>query len=258
MPEASEPWCTGMPELKSYAVWDVSTRWFHWINALCVIALTALGLVILNAGGLGVTNAGKAALKTIHVSIGYVFVLNLGWRIAWGFLGNQYARWSAMLPGGKGYVHALRSYVAAFLAGHPQQYVGHNPAGRLGVAALLLLIVIQAITGLILAGTDLFFPPLGSWIAEWVAAPGVAPTSLAPYAPEMYDAVAHAEMRALRKPVALVHLYSFYLLSVMVVMHVAAVIVTEVTEGGSIITAMFTGRKIISGRPVDDDPRNYP
>ena len=91
MPEASEPWCTGMPELKSYAVWDVSTRWFHWINALCVIALTALGLVILNAGGLGVTNAGKAALKTIHVSIGYVFVLNLGWRIAWGFLGNQYA-----------------------------------------------------------------------------------------------------------------------------------------------------------------------
>jgi cytochrome b len=44
----------------------------------------------------------------------------------------------------------------------------------------------------------------------------------------------------------------------MVVMHVAAVIVTEVREGGSIITAMFTGRKIISGRPVDDDPRNYP
>ena len=244
-----------MPELKSYAVWDVSTRWFHWINALCVIALTTLGLMILNAGGLGVTNAGKAALKTIHVFIGYAFVLNLAWRIAWAFLGNRYARWSAMLPGGKGYVHALRSYVAAFLAGHPEQYVGHNPAGRLGVAVLLLLIVIQATTGLILAGTDLFYPPVGNWIAEWVAAPGVAPTSLAPYAPEMYDAAAYAEMRALRKPVALVHLYSFYLLSVVVVMHVAAVIVTEVREGGSIITAMFTGRKIISGRPVDDGPR---
>ena len=161
-----------------------------------------------------------------------------------------------MLPGGKGYVHALRSYVAAFLAGHPQQYVGHNPAGRLGVAVLLLLIVIQAITGLILAGTDLFYPPVGKWIAEWVAAPGVAPESLARMHLEMYDAVAYAEMRALRKPVALVHLYSFYFLSVVVVMHVAAVIVTEVREGGSIITAMFTGRKIISGRPVDDDPRN--
>ena len=98
MSDARETWCTDMPELKSYAVWDASTRWFHWINALCVIALTTLGLVILNAGGLGVTNAGKAALKTIHVSIGYVFVLNLGWRIAWAFLGNRYARWSAMLP----------------------------------------------------------------------------------------------------------------------------------------------------------------
>jgi Ni,Fe-hydrogenase I cytochrome b subunit len=39
-----------MSELKSYAVWDASTRWFHWINALCVTALAAVGFLILNAG----------------------------------------------------------------------------------------------------------------------------------------------------------------------------------------------------------------
>jgi cytochrome b len=123
----------------------------------------------------------------------------------------------------------------------------------LGIAALFLLIIVQAISGLVLAGTDLFYPPVGHWIAQWVAAPDVDPGSLIPYAPEMYDAAAYADMRAIRKPIALVHLYSFYALVVVVVMHVAAVIVTEVKEGGNIISAMFTGRKIISGRPVDDD-----
>ncbi len=246
-----------MSELKSYAVWDASTRWFHWINALCVIALAVVGLVILNAGDIGVSNSGKVALKTIHTWIGYVFALNLLWRIAWAFLGNRYANWRSVLPGGKGYFHAVRSYVAAFIAGPPEQYLGHNPVGRLGIAVLFLLIAIQVITGLVLAGTDLFYPPIGYWIAQWVAAPDVAPDSLVPYAPKMYDAAAYESMRAFRKPFALVHLYSFYLLVVVAVMHVAAVIITELREGGSIISAMFTGRKIISGRPVDEDRSSH-
>jgi len=246
-----------MSELKSYVVWDASTRWFHWINALCVIALAVVGFVILNAGGLGASNAGKVALKTIHIWIGYVFTLNLLWRIAWAFLGNRYAKWRSVLPGGKGYFRAVRSYITAFIAGPPEQYLGHNPAGRLGIAVLFLLLAIQVITGLVLAGTDLFYPPIGHWIAQWVAAPDVAPGSLVPYAPKMYDAAAYESMRAFRKPFALVHLYSFYVLVVVVVMHVAAVIITELKEGGSIISAMFTGRKIISGRPVDEDPSSH-
>ena len=246
-----------MSKLKSYAVWDASTRWFHWINALCVFALAVVGFVILNAGDLGVSNAGKVALKTIHTWIGYVFALNLLWRIAWAFLGNRYAKWRSILPGGKGYLRAVRSYVAAFIAGPPEQYLGHNPVGRLGIAVLFLLLAIQVITGLVLAGTDLFYPPLGHWIAQWVAAPDVAPGSLVPYAPKMYDAAAYEGMRAFRKPFPLVHLYSFYVLVVVVVMHVAAVIITELREGGSIISAMITGRKIISGRPVDQDRSSH-
>lgn len=242
-----------MSELRTYTVWDSGTRWFHWINALCVIALAVAGFLILNASAIEVPNAGKVTLKTVHVWIGYLFVLNLLWRIVWAFFGNRYARWRALLPGGRGYFQALRSYVAAFIAGDPEQYVGHNPAGRLGIAVLFLLITIMAITGLILAGTDLFYPPLGHWIAQWVAAPEVAPASLKPYAPEMYNTAAYESMRAFRKPIALVHLYSFYALLVVVVLHVAAVIVTELREGGSIISAMFTGRKIMTGRPVDEE-----
>jgi Ni/Fe-hydrogenase 1 B-type cytochrome subunit len=194
-------------------------------------------------------------LKSLHVWTGYLFAANLLWRIVWAFFGNRYARWRAFLPGGAGYWASVRSYVAAFLAGHPEQYAGHNPLARLGVASLLLLIVIQAITGLVLAGTDIFYPPFGHWIAQWVAAPGVDPATLVPYAPELVDAAAWERMRAFRKPFALVHLYGFYLLLAMVVAHVAAVVVTEVREGGSIVSAMFTGRKVLSGKPVDSPRR---
>jgi len=239
------------PQLETHRVWDAGTRWFHWINALSVIALAVVGYVILHAGDLGIGNAGKVTLKTVHSLIGYVFALNLIWRIVWAFFGNRYARWRAILPGGPGYLHAMRSYIAAFLAGHPQRYVGHNPLGRIGVALLLSLIVIQALTGLVLAGTDLFYPPFGHWVAQWVAAPGVDPSTLAPYSPEMYDKTAFDSMRALRKPFAVVHLYSFYLLIAVVILHIAAVVITEIREGGSIISAMFTGKKIISGRPMD-------
>lgn len=242
-----------MSELKSYHVWDAGTRWFHWINVLCVIGLAGVGLVILNATALEISNAGKITLKTIHTWIGYVFAVNLLWRLIWSRLGNRHARLSAALPGGRGYLRSLREYLSATISGTPRQYLGHNPLARLAIAALFLAILSQALTGLVLAGTDLFYPPFGYWIAEWVAAPGVPPATLVPYAPELYDAAAYEAMRAVRKPIVSIHEYGFYVLLALVVLHVAAVVVTEVREGGSIVSAMFTGRKVLSAHPADED-----
>lgn len=241
-----------MNELKSYAVWDSCTRWFHWINVLCVFALMAVGLVILNGNTLGLSNDGKVSLKQIHVLIGYIFVLNLLWRFIWAFLGNRYARWPAILPGGKGFVQTIRNYVIAFISGQPEHYLGHNPLGRLSIFALFILLAIQAITGMVLAGTDLFYPPFGHWIAQWIAAPGIQPDSLVPYASQMYDAQAYESMRAFRKPFILTHKYSFFVLIFVVILHIAAVILTELREGGNIISALFTGKKVFKNRPLDD------
>lgn len=238
---------------KTYAVWDIPTRLFHWLNALSMIVLMAVGLVILNGGALGLSTAGKIALKTLHVWIGYVFVLNLGWRIVWAFRGNHYARWRQMLPGGPGYLAALRGYVTAFVAGRPQAYVGHNPLGRIAIAVIFVLLLVQAVTGLLLAGTDLFYPPLGSWFAQSIAAPGVEPSTLVPYAPALYDADAYAQMRALRSPFANLHVWGFYALLVTSLLHLAAVVVTELREGGNLVSAMITGRKTLDTEPRDTD-----
>lgn len=240
-----------MSNLKAYFVWDANVRWFHWINVLCILGLFAVGVAILNDKALGVSTEGKILLKTVHVLMGYVFAINLLWRLIWAFIGGQHARWGSILPGGRGYGNEVRAYLADFKAGRPRQYLGHNPLGRIAVTLLLFLLLTQAISGLALAGTDLFYPPIGAWIASWIAAPGVDPATLAPYAKETYDAVAYDAMRAFRKPFITVHEYGSYLLLAVILIHILAVVVTELREGGNLISAMFTGKKVLSEIPAD-------
>ena len=63
--------------LAAYKVWDLSTRIFHWLNVICVVGLMTVGTVFLNYKLLWVNTDGKVLLKTLHVTIGYVFVINL-------------------------------------------------------------------------------------------------------------------------------------------------------------------------------------
>jgi Ni/Fe-hydrogenase 1 B-type cytochrome subunit len=189
-----------MSEYKEYVAWDAATRWFHWINALAVIGLIGTGLVIFFYDELGLSAGGKVLLKSVHVSFGYVMAINLLWRFVWAFFGNRYARWRAILPGAPGYLAALRAYTRSFLSGEPQQYVGHNPLARIGVALLFGLLLIQVATGLVIAGTDLFWPPFGHWFAAWVAAPGVDPATVQPGASDLIDKTSYEVMRAFRRP----------------------------------------------------------
>ena len=240
-----------MSDLKSYFVWDANIRWFHWINVLCVLGLIAVAVIILNAKTLGVSTEGKILLKTVHVLIGYVFTVNLLWRLIWVFIGSPEARWRAILPIGSGYLNELRAYIASCKAGQPRQYLGHNPLGRIAVTLLLFLLLIQAVTGLVVAGTDIFYPPIGSWIASWIAAPGVDPGTLMPYAKDTYNMVAYDEMRAFRKPFISIHYYGFYVLLGVIAVHILAVVVAEIKEGNNLISAMFNGKKVLNETPVD-------
>ena len=119
-------------------------------------------------------------LKTVHVYAGYVFVLNLLWRIVWAFIGSRFARWSALLPMGRNYGAQLASFVRGFAAGRAPFYLGHNPLARIFLSLLLLSLVVQAATGLVLAGTDVYMPPLGGAMREWVAADTHDPALVAP------------------------------------------------------------------------------
>lgn len=235
----------------SYKAWDVPTRIFHWLNALSILTLMILGLVILNGKMFGLAGEGKVFMKTVHVLVGYVFAVNLFWRIIWAFIGSKSARVSSILPGGKGYITRLKAYIAGEKTGKPIYYLGHNPLGRIAVTLLFILLISQATTGLVVAGTDIYFPPFGGMISEWVAAEGVDPATLIAGTKDMLDPEAYKEMRAFRSPYITLHVYGFYALCVMVVVHILAVIRTEIKQGGGLVSAMITGKKTLPEKPVD-------
>ncbi len=242
-----------MAELKTHHVWDASIRWFHWINLLCLLGLIAVGTVILNAKVLGVPSDGKILLKTVHVWIGYLFALNLLWRLIWAFVGGRFARWGAILPLGKQYRQQLSNYVAKARQGKLPVHLGHNPLGKIMVTALLLLLSTQALTGLVLAGTDVYMPPFGAQIREWVADDQSQVQLVQPYSKENVNEEAYEQMRAFRKPFITVHYWNFWFLLAAIALHVAAVVVAEVRERQGLISAMFSGDKVLAQKPVDID-----
>lgn len=238
--------------IREYRVWDVPTRLFHWINFLAVIGLIVIGLLMMYKKELGITGVpAKVGLKELHVTIGYVFAVNLLVRLLWGFVGNPFARWRSILPG-RGFGAVLRSYWATVKAGEPQTWLGHNPLGRLAVTAMLLVMLTLAGSGLIRAGTDVYYPPFGDMVEDYVAADGTDPDSLRPYDPSGTDAARMSELKAFKGPFGEVHQYAAFLLMALVLIHILFVVLAEIQEGGGLVSAMINGRKRVSDRPVDE------
>jgi len=58
-------------------------------------------------------------------------------------------------------------------------------------------------------------------------------------------------MRTFRLFIVTIHVYALSALAGVILTYLAAVIVTEIHEGGSITSAMFTGRKVLNRPPQD-------
>lgn len=236
-----------------YKVWDLPTRLFHWINFLAVMGLIVFGMLMLFKGELGIESLqAKIALKTVHVLFGYVFALNLTIRLIWAFVGSPRASWREVLPE-RPVLPSIRAYVARMKDESRQPYLGHNPLGRLAVLVMFLVMIILMVTGLVRAGTDIYYPPFGGMAAEYVAAPGVDPATVLPYDKTGVDEQKYAELKAFKKPFGVVHLYLAWFMIFMIVLHIAAVIHAEIKQDGTLVSAMFTGRKIVRGAPRDPE-----
>jgi cytochrome b len=244
---------------RTYQVWDAPTRIFHWVNAFSVIFLVFTGLLFTFRKQFGLEGeeaniALELGFVKLHSIIGYVFTVNLMIRIVWAFIGNSYARWHSFLPS-KSTMQALGPYINSLRSGHPQQYIGHNPAGRLAITAMLLLLVILAVTGLIRAGSDLYYPPFGGVYAEYIAKPGVDPDTLlagdnSGVSPEKYQKV-----RSSLFLMGSIHKYFSYLLIVIATFHIFAIMVSEKRENG-LISAMISGKKIVVEARSKGDQRS--
>ncbi|MBA6382548.1 cytochrome b/b6 domain-containing protein [Colwellia sp. BRX10-6] len=222
-------------------VWSRNIRLFHWLNVLSVLLLIVIGSVIYFGKDLGISTEGKILLKTIHVCVGYVFAANLIFRIILGFIGKGYERWGQTLPFNK----VFKQELADFKKDKNKTFKGHSPLGKLMVGALMLSLSIQMISGLVIAGTDIYYPPFGQYFASSIAQDKSQVALIKPYSKENVDADAYKEMRNVRKPFITAHVYSFYFLLLLIPLHILAVFFAERREKHSIVSSMIHGFKYL-------------
>jgi Ni/Fe-hydrogenase 1 B-type cytochrome subunit len=105
----------------------------HWANAILIITLALLALSTDDMKLLGVEKPIRRPVKEIHAYRGYVFIFTLTLRIFWGFIGNQYARWSDIIPYTKKWrdiVGNIKWYFSGFKV-QATAVIGHNPLASL-------------------------------------------------------------------------------------------------------------------------------
>lgn len=110
-------------------VWDGWVRLFHWGTVACIVASYV---------------SAKADAWSIHYASGYTLLALVLFRIAWGLVGSENARFAGFI---RSPVAALRE-LARFARREPDTETTHNPAGAWMVLLLLAMLLVQATSGL--------------------------------------------------------------------------------------------------------------
>ena len=111
-------------------VWDLPTRVFHWVLALCIVGLIITGSVGGNA-------------MVWHFRIGLAVLALLLFRLVWGLVGGRWSRFAAFIYSPRSLINYLKG------KGNPEHSVGHSPPGAGSVFALLAILLAQVGSGLI-------------------------------------------------------------------------------------------------------------
>ena len=174
-------------------VWDLPVRVAHWTLLLAVVGCWA-------------THYAGVEWFAWHRRFGYVVLVLVGFRLVWGFVGTRHARFAAFLRGPRA--------TLAYLRGRSGPVVGHNPLGALSVIALLVVLLLQASTGLFANDEIMNAGPFYGWIS-----------------PQLSNRISG------------VHVASSNVLLALIGLHVAAVAWQVRARRRPLVSAMFTGRK---------------
>ena len=131
-------------------IWDLPTRGFHVLLALCVAGLIATG---------------EIGLMQVHFWLGYLVLTLVLFRLVWGFVGGHWSRFIHFVPSPS----KLRAYLQAIRAQQAPPSIGHNPLGALSVLGMLSVLLLQVFSGFM---SDDEIASTGPWTAlvpaDWV------------------------------------------------------------------------------------------
>lgn len=178
-------------------VWDLPTRLFHWL------------LVVLVAAAFATAKTGGNAM-IYHEWCGSAILALLLFRLVWGLIGSGPSRFASFLVGPA----AVLRYALTLFSRDAGRHLSHNPLGGWSVAALLLVLFLQAGTGLFANDDIATTGPLYPWVGK-----------------------------ALSDRLTVIHLLNQNVIVALVVLHIAAVLFHLIYKRENLITPMITGVK---------------
>ncbi|TAL87831.1 MAG: hydrogenase [Candidimonas sp.] len=181
-------------------VWDAPTRLFHWLMAVLVAAAYLTW---------------KLNWMGWHVLIGETLLALVLFRLLWGCLGSETARFRSFMASPATALRHLRH----LFRHEADLQVGHNPAGGWMVLLLLALLLGETLSGLYINNDIADQGPF----TEWVSAP-----------------IANA--------ITALHEILWDALLVAVALHVLVIALYAVAKGHNLLRPMLTGRKLLPAR----------
>lgn len=179
----------------SVPVWDLPVRVFHWaLVVLLVFSFVAI----------------KTDQIERHIFAGKLILSLILFRILWGFVGSENARFASFLKG----PGTTLGYFVDLLRGRARRYLGHNPMGAWSALALILLIGAQAGAGLFATDDIMTDGPLKYLVSDSVSA-----------------------------RLTTLHKYGENVLIALIILHLLAVLFYVVFKKDNLVAAMITGRK---------------
>jgi len=176
-------------------VWDAPIRLFHW----AIVLLVAFSYVSAHEGWMD-----------WHFLSGYAILTLLLFRLVWGFVGSETARFRTFLGSP---LEGLR-HLARFGQREPDVQIGHNAAGGWMVLVMLLLLAAQAGTGLFSTDDIFSHGPLAKFVSD-----------------------------DLSEQLSTIHRYNFDFILAAISLHVVAIIAYAVVKRHDLIRPMLTGKK---------------
>lgn len=122
----------------SIKVWDLPLRLFHWILA------AAITVAFLSAEE-------GSPLSAWHIPAGWTVAVLLAFRLIWGFVGGEHARFRDFIRPSR-----IGRHISDLVRGRREAPLGHNPLGGLAVLGLLGLAGAAVATGIGLERSERF------------------------------------------------------------------------------------------------------
>lgn len=155
-------------------VWEFPVRLFHWVNATGILLLMVTGFLIGNPQVLIRSNEAFQQywfgwVRFIHFASAYVVFFNFLFRVYWGFVGNQFARWSNWFPVNKEQLLDMWETVRIDILQLKLKgkiSVGHNYLASLTYIGLFILFLFEVCSGFALYSSmsGSFIPKLFTWM----------------------------------------------------------------------------------------------